>query len=121
MQAPYQDPAQERPPNTANRPSNIYAVAAELPHGILVKIGYAKDTAARYSTIRGSSPVPVTLVCVRAVKDGAEAERRLHTFFAERRQHGEWFLFKAGESRILFDAFDRVAARVPARKFLRAA
>lgn len=57
--------------------------------GDLVKIGKANDVLARFSTLQGSSPVPLHLVGWMEADDAEE--RRLHKRFAVYQVRGEWF------------------------------
>lgn len=64
----------------------IYFVQAETGP---IKIGSTSYLASRMVTLRGQSPVPLTLL---ATMDGDRtAEFRLHARFAAHRLHGEWF------------------------------
>jgi len=67
----------------------VYAIG--LSDGSMVKIGTTTDLTARLRSLQNSSPVPLVLVW-QMPGDGS-LERRLHTYFAHRRAHGEWFSF----------------------------
>ncbi len=59
-----------------------------------VKIGRARDVAARLAQLQTGSSSPLRLVAV--LDDVPESlERRLHQFFAADRLHGEWFQVSA--------------------------
>ena len=65
----------------------VYFIAADRSG--LVKIGVARDPAARLRQIAGMSPEPLRIAMVI---DGGEAkEKELHREFSEHRSHGEWF------------------------------
>lgn len=67
----------------------IYALGQ--PDSTLVKIGQATDPVSRLRTIRALSPVPLNLLaCWKASPRTGAA---LHSHFADRRRHGEWFEF----------------------------
>jgi hypothetical protein len=67
----------------------VYAIG--LPDGNMVKIGTTTDLTGRLRSLRYNSPVP--LVILWQMPGNSELERRLHTHFAHRRAHGEWFSF----------------------------
>lgn len=66
----------------------VYLVGA--PNG-LVKIGIAKDLETRMRALQLGSPVPVTLLLAKIIKNGKDLETDLHSQFAAYRAHGEWF------------------------------
>lgn len=67
--------------------SRVYFVAAtELA---LVKIGTATNIEGRFSSLEGSSPVPLTLVGY--IAGGVQVERWLHFHCFADRSHREWF------------------------------
>lgn len=55
----------------------------------LIKIGSTLNIASRFRSIRGSSPVPVSLI--GTIPGGGPLEGLLHAKFAEHHSHGEWF------------------------------
>jgi hypothetical protein len=68
-------------------PTLIYFIRNERTRA--VKIGYASSVRARLSSIRTSSPDPVTLL--GAIPGGADVEGRLHDRFKHISIQGEWF------------------------------
>lgn len=69
--------------------SIVYAIG--LPDGSMVKIGTTTDLTKRLRSLQYSSPV--SLVILWQMPGNGGLERRLHTHFAHRRAHGEWFSF----------------------------
>jgi len=65
----------------------IYLIAG----GELIKIGRAKNPAARLRDMRVGSPEPLELLAQFHVESMARFEGHLHRYFADRRHHGEWF------------------------------
>lgn len=57
----------------------------------LVKIGYADNVRTRLDTLRGMSPVGLTLLA--RIKGDQVFERSLHKKFAHLKDHGEWFRY----------------------------
>lgn len=71
-----------------DRTGYVYFIRAE--NGF-TKIGIANDFEQRLNSLRSSSPVRLELVKVKWVKDAKGVENELHEYFADKRQHGEWF------------------------------
>ena len=72
--------------------SCVYVISAE--NG-LYKIGVADNLKRRLATLRGASPVALTVTTVFRVNDPYGLERELHERYAGRRKHGEWFALTA--------------------------
>lgn len=74
-----------------NRPDacqHLYFI--QSVHGGPIKIGIAKDVAARLCTLQAAHPYHLKVLAVLPGV-GKEAERRLHKRFAADRLCGEWF------------------------------
>lgn len=57
----------------------------------LVKIGHADNVRTRLDSLRGMSPVGLTLIAT--IQGDQILERSLHKKFARLRDHGEWFRY----------------------------
>ena len=57
----------------------------------LTKVGITDHVKGRIKTFRTASPVPLDLVYYFRSDDALIAERWLHSKYADKRQHGEWF------------------------------
>lgn len=66
----------------------IYLVAGESG---LYKIGISKDVKKRFKGIQAQSPVQLSLIHHFYNEDYRVTEKLLHVYFAEQRQHFEWF------------------------------
>jgi hypothetical protein len=82
-----------RPPSVTRRLSNPFDVVYVVGSGPKspVKIGRTTKLAQRVRAIQCMSPIPVTILWT--TPGGSSLERHLHTVFADRRKHGEWFDF----------------------------
>lgn len=66
----------------------IYAISGQQ----YIKIGIAENVDSRLSTLRTSSPFPLTLLKSWQSANAKSVERRLHEKFAKFRHSGEWFI-----------------------------
>lgn len=71
-------------------PSVVYAIGTT--DGATIKIGTTTNLPKRFAAIQAMSPQQ--LVVHWHTPGGGDLERHLHTVFAARRQHGEWFDFR---------------------------
>jgi hypothetical protein len=75
---------------------NVYFIQA----GDRVKIGFAKDVAARLAQLQTGNACRLKLLAV--IPNGSHAlERRLHAFFAEHRVRNEWFQFSGNMATLI--------------------
>lgn len=75
-----------KPVETRPRDHVVYFVQAECG---LIKIGTTADIEWRMKSLRGQSPVPLTLLAT--VPGRRTEEHEFHRRFAAHRLHGEWF------------------------------
>lgn len=62
-----------------------------ISDGYAVKIGKTQHLKERISSIQNCNPRPITLLQVIETDDMDAYEHSLHSFFKERKMHGEWF------------------------------
>jgi|SRR5215469_9319579 len=75
--------------HTRHRRRSGYIYAIQSTAGGLVKLGYAKNIPLRLGQIQNMCPIPLRIIWHTA--GTMDDEEALHTAFASRRQHGEWF------------------------------
>ena len=80
-------------------PGWVYFVRADDLN--IVKIGYTDNLRLRLDTLRGMSPVGLSLIA--SFQAPPEYERSLHKKFAYLRDHGEWFKYTSEIHRFIKD------------------
>jgi hypothetical protein len=63
------------------------------------KIGKSIDVKSRLANLQSGSPVPLTVLWV--TPGGYAVEARLHSIYADVRQHGEWFMLRPADIRTI--------------------
>lgn len=66
---------------------DLYFIQSE--YGGLIKIGRARDVAARLATLQTGCPEPLQVVGI--IREGGRFEAQIHNHFHMLRVRGEWF------------------------------
>jgi hypothetical protein len=69
----------------------LYLIEAKLADGNIYKIGYARDVNKRFSQIQADSPIKLNLIYKCYCTEPKALEENLHTQYASKRLHAEWF------------------------------
>lgn len=85
----------------AQKPSNCgtpgYVYLAEAKGSNRWKIGRSKNVKERGTALKKQSPFPVVIECVIFSGNHETLEVELHSRFAKKKIHGEWFLLDAAD------------------------